>query len=449
MVFVVRLSGVMLSLKNVKSLGHCLFALGLAIGSGLFHAAPSAAAALSSIAAFPSDYQGGPFDDAAYRADQQAEADIPRQPYHAFTPALVVWDSKTPSGTGWVGKEEPGASIRLDDADNEGKRTIHYHIALGNYRYVVFGWNWGGDKPINLRSYDAVSFSIKVTGPKKPQELFFGVTELQPAPLSLRDYDPDFSDGSWHRITIPVRAMKWTGLSDSRSQVRQFVFKTFVWDPGDYDIQLDQFTIDRVKTPAPSAPALKKAVPRASSTRGQVIPGRIECAFYDVGGEGVAYHDTTPINTLSGVLNQQKRHQRAHATSYHWNFRKDEGVDISFTKDWADLNHTNLFDVGANQLYIGGTEDGEWCNYTVDVKKAGDYKIIAAYGNVADAKPIRFSINRRAACECTFPVVTGSMHKWNKAAVGTITFPRAGVQLLTLHYGRGYNLGYFEFVRMP
>lgn len=421
--------------------------LGLVLGSGLLRGEPGAEIHAPDASRFPSDYQGKPFDDLAYRAEQQAEAEIPRQPYHAFTPALIAWDSKTPNGSGWVGKEEPSASIRLDNPDSEGKRVIHYHVTLNNYRYAVFGWQWGRseDLPIDLQSYDAVSFSLKVTGPQKPQELFFGVTEMQPAPISLREYDPDFSDGSWHHITIPVRAMKWTGPMIAQCEVRGFVFKTFVWDPSDYDIQLDQFSFDRAVTPPVSSLVLKKAAPTVSTAKGQVIPGKIECAFYDLGGEGIAYHDTTPINTLSGVLNQQKRHQRAHATSYHWNFRKDEGVDISFTKDWADLNHTNLVDPPVNQLYIGGTEDGEWCNYTVNVKKAGAYKIIALYGNVADAKPISFSINGQSACECRFPVVTGSMHKWNQAEVGTISFPKAGVQLLTLHYARGYNLAYFVF----
>src|SRR5437660_166050 len=64
------------------------------------------------------------------------------------------------------------------------------------------------------------------------------------------------------------------------------------------------------------------------SAGAQTIPGKVECAFYDLGGEGVAYHDTDAINNGSGELNQQTNHQRPHATSYFWNFRKDEGVDI-------------------------------------------------------------------------------------------------------------------------
>ena len=120
-------------------------------------------------------------------------------------------------------------------------------------------------------------------------------------------------------------------------------------------------------------------------------------------------------------------------------------MDISYTKDWADLNHSNFFDIGPNQLYIGGTEDGEWCNYTVDVKRTGVYKIVAAYGNSTNGLDFRFSLNGQPACLCQVPLVTGSMHKWNKAEVGKIAFPESGPQLPTLHYGRGFNLAYFEF----
>jgi hypothetical protein len=178
----------------------------------------------------------------------------------------------------------------------------------------------------------------------------------------------------------------------------------------------------------------------------QTIPGKIECAYYDLGGEGVAYHDTDATNHGSGELNLKPEHQRPHATLYVWSFRADEGVDISYTKDFADFNHTNFVTPATNQLYIGWTADGEWCNYTVDVKTAGTYRILALYGNAANT--IRFSINRNPASECKLPLATGSMHKWNKAEIGTITFAEAGLQLLTFHYNKGNNFAYFEFVPM-
>jgi len=175
----------------------------------------------------------------------------------------------------------------------------------------------------------------------------------------------------------------------------------------------------------------------------QQIPGRVECAYYDLGGEGVAYHDTDPTNHGSGELNLKPEHHRPHANPYVWGFRDNEGVDISYTKDFADFNHTNFVAPVTNQLYIGWTADGEWCNYTVNVKHAGKYKITALYGNAANT--ISFSINNKPASECKLPLATGSMHKWNKAKIGTITFPEPGLQLLTFHYGKGNNFAYFEF----
>ena len=37
-------------------------------------------------------------------------------------------------------------------------------------------------------------------------------------------------------------------------------------------------------------------------------------------------------------------------------------------------------------------------------------------------------------------------HSWNRAECGEIEFPKAGRQVLTLHYKTGNNLAYFDFV---
>src|ERR1700729_3699525 len=61
------------------------------------------------------------------------------------------------------------------------------------------------------------------------------------------------------------------------------------------------------------------------TTAPQRIPGRVECAAYDVGGEGVAYHDSDAVNHGSGQLNPADG-------SYLNEFRMHDGVDISYTK---------------------------------------------------------------------------------------------------------------------
>jgi hypothetical protein len=175
----------------------------------------------------------------------------------------------------------------------------------------------------------------------------------------------------------------------------------------------------------------------------QCIPGRLELAYYDLGGEGIAYHDTTPINEGS-ALNHTAGHWRPGISSYIVFFRENEAVDISYTKDWADFNHPNKVDPPVNQLYIGWEDDGEWLNYTVDVRAAGKYKIISIYG-FQDNKS-QLWLNNQKAVELVMPENTGSFHNWTQATLGEITFPNTGLNLLTLKYNKGSNLAFLDFV---
>ena len=61
----------------------------------------------------------------------------------------------------------------------------------------------------------------------------------------------------------------------------------------------------------------------------QRIPGKVMCAYYDLGGEGVAYHDADAANHGSGALNPADG-------SYLNEFRMGEGVDTSYTKFGRD-----------------------------------------------------------------------------------------------------------------
>ena len=102
----------------------------------------------------------------------------------------------------------------------------------------------------------------------------------------------------------------------------------------------------------------------------QKIPGTVMCAYYDLGGEGVAYHDSDAKDNGSGALNP------ANGT-YLNEFRMKEGVDISYTKFGLDPkiddNPHDKVTPPAGLLYVGWTEPGEWFNLTVDVAETGDY----------------------------------------------------------------------------
>ncbi len=191
----------------------------------------------------------------------------------------------------------------------------------------------------------------------------------------------------------------------------------------------------------------------------QSIPGTVECAYYDLGGEGVAYHandpnpphDTSKLNYGGNKLNLDPGHHRPQSNAYYWTFRKDDTISTSYTKDFVDFTTKNLYQPKFNQLYIGWTANGNWTNYTVNVKKAGKYKIFAVYSNRPNY--IRFSINNKPAAVCKLPIDTGYYHHWNRAEIGEITFPEAGLQLLTFFFDApdmpdkrgGNNFAYFEF----
>lgn len=181
----------------------------------------------------------------------------------------------------------------------------------------------------------------------------------------------------------------------------------------------------------------------------QVIPGRIELAYYDFGGEGVAYHDSTAANDGS-ILNYKcfdyGCHWRPGITYHIAFFRENEGVDISYTKDWADYKKPNVVEPMVNQLYIGWEAKGEWTNYTVDVKVPGKYKIITVYANKDNKSELW--LNNKFAAKLFLPKNTGYYHQWDQATVGEIEFPTTGLQLLTLKYNTGPNLAYLDFVRI-
>jgi len=78
----------------------------------------------------------------------------------------------------------------------------------------------------------------------------------------------------------------------------------------------------------------------------QKIPGKVLCAYYDLGGEGVAYHDTDPKNHGSGELNPADG-------TYLNEFRIHEGVDTSYTNSTG--NQIRLTTAPSTRLFLPQT----------------------------------------------------------------------------------------------
>jgi hypothetical protein len=89
-----------------------------------------------------------------------------------------------------------------------------------------------------------------------------------------------------------------------------------------------------------------------------MVPGTIQAEDYDPGGEGVAYHDTTPGNA-GGV------------------YRSDD-VDIATIPDGRA---------------VVGIADGEYQTYTLNITKAGAYTVTAWVASPNSGRRINLSID--------------------------------------------------------
>jgi len=168
----------------------------------------------------------------------------------------------------------------------------------------------------------------------------------------------------------------------------------------------------------------------------QAIPGRVQCAYYDLGGEGIAYHDTTEKNEGSGGLNPADG-------SYLNEFCMHEAVDISYTKfhDAIDNNPYNKVVPEENQLYVGWTQPGEWFNLTVAVQQAGVYTIDLLYtsnrgGKISldrNGQPLVSAVDIISTKTDQDPVAWRQWHHWNIVTnMAEVALPK-GVCVLTLH----------------
>ena len=150
------------------------------------------------------------------------------------------------------------------------------------------------------------------------------------------------------------------------------------------------------------------------------VPGTVQAANYDTGGQGVAYNVTAANGT---------------ANSY-----RSDGVDLEATADTSDTGPAGAADD------VGWTAAGQWFKYTVEVATAGTYTVsfrVAAPAAVADALHIANSSGANLTGSVAI-AATGSYQTW-ATVTANVTLP-AGQQTLTVDQdAAGWNLHYLAF----
>jgi hypothetical protein len=158
-----------------------------------------------------------------------------------------------------------------------------------------------------------------------------------------------------------------------------------------------------------------KGIPKPYSGTPISIPGIIEAENYDLGGEGVAYHDLTPTNT-------------------HGQYRAD-GVDIEACSD------------AGNGFSIGDAQTDEWTLYSIHVTSAGLYDISVRVTATAPGKTLSIEMDGVNVSGTINVPNTGGWQTWQTVTIKNVQLS-AGTKQLKVLMGSDYiNLNNISIVK--
>jgi hypothetical protein len=285
-----------------------------------------------------------------------------------------------------------------------GSVTVGSDVTTRSPDYFQYGSNWGETTGV-AGTYDGnVNWSFT---PGSTAVLHFIGNQV--ALQAVQDVDQgemDISvDGS-----APVTIDDYSPTRDPSATV----WTSPVLGPGPHVVTI---TVDSAKDPASTGNniAIDSADVTSAATSGgteapyggtaAAIPGTVQAANYDTGGQGAAYN----VTSVNGTGN-----------SY-----RSDGVDLE-----------TCTDTGCG-YDLGWTATGQWFKYTVNVATAGTYTVslrLASPNGVTDGLHIANAAGASLSGPVNVPD-TGGWQTW-ATATATVTLP-AGQQTLTVDQDNG------------
>jgi len=143
-----------------------------------------------------------------------------------------------------------------------------------------------------------------------------------------------------------------------------------------------------------------------------VLPAKIEAEDFDIGGEGVAYHDVFPGNNGG-------------------QYRLSEDVDIE-----------NCHDTGGGYS-VGWISQDEWLEYTVNVPTAGEYNIETRVASLSGGGVFHMEFD---GVDKTGDILVPQTNGWQTwETVSTTVTLDAGLQVMKfVATSSGFNVNYFD-----
>lgn len=147
-----------------------------------------------------------------------------------------------------------------------------------------------------------------------------------------------------------------------------------------------------------------------------VVPGIVECEFYDFGGENISYHDVNAVRESENVL-----------------FRPNDGVDLN----------DNNEDDGYHVSYFVNTE---WLEYSIDIITTADLQLTAQVAiGIQDTCTFHLELDGVDVSGPIQAFPSGGWENWESVDMGVLK-PTMGEQLVRLVLDNGNaNFDKLEF----
>ena len=300
---------------------------------------------------------------------------------------LLGTDTTSPYSFTWSGASTGNFTLTAKATDDKGKQTVSESIDVNVVEAETTLTNVSITSPVSNSQFsqgDEVTITAQTEGSISKVEFYNGSTLLGTDTSS--PYSLQWTSSSVGTFNITVKA------TDSKGSVT-------------------------TSTPV----AIKVAQKSAQSPYGgtpAVIPGTVEAENYDLGGEGVAYHDTDAGNNGGA-------------------YRKDD-VDIGAASEGG--------------YTLGWMNKNEWLEYTVNIKSAGAYHLNVRLASPASGGKFHIEVD---GVDVTGPLTvssTGGWSNWGSVTKSDVNLP-AGQHVLRFvldsHGANGYfgNLNSMSFTK--
>lgn len=176
---------------------------------------------------------------------------------------VVIWDGDE-AGTGaqgWDGCDQKATcKVKVGsepEAGLNGSNGIRFHgegpgwIGIG---WNLFGW-YPPDAGVDLSPYSHLTFQIRVQA-KSPADapepgavnVLLGCSrnKFDSAAVPVEKYGKGFTDGKWHKVSIPISAFaKGAGAKFDLQSFWEFRISTWAGSPRNFDIYVDDIAAEK------------------------------------------------------------------------------------------------------------------------------------------------------------------------------------------------------------